>query len=57
MLLGVFQVSVLHNLLYYSWIYGLLTSDTSSPHSARAKKCHDFLAELSGSKESGPALT
>ena len=25
--------------------------------STRAKKCHDFLAELSGSEESGPALT
>ena len=25
--------------------------------SARAKQCHDFLAQLSGSAESGPALT
>lgn len=25
--------------------------------SARAKKCHEFLKELSGSDESGPALT
>jgi rubrerythrin len=25
--------------------------------SARAKKCHDFLKQLSGSDESGPALT
>ena len=24
---------------------------------ARAKKCHEFLAELSGSSESGPALS
>ena len=28
-----------------------------SEDSTRAKKCHDFLAELSGSEESGPALT
>ena len=25
--------------------------------SARARKCHEFLKELSGSDESGPALT
>ena len=25
--------------------------------SARAKQCHDFLKELSGSSESGPALS
>ncbi|GAA3392458.1 acyl carrier protein [Cryptosporangium minutisporangium] len=25
--------------------------------SARAKQCHEFLAQLSGSSESGPALT
>ncbi len=25
--------------------------------SARAKKCHDFLGELTGSEESGPALS
>ncbi len=25
--------------------------------SARAKQCHEFLKELSGSSESGPALT
>ncbi len=25
--------------------------------SARAKKCHEFLKQLSGSDESGPALT
>ncbi|GGP52172.1 acyl carrier protein [Saccharothrix coeruleofusca] len=25
--------------------------------SARAKQCHEFLRELSGSEESGPALT
>jgi hypothetical protein len=28
-----------------------------SEDSARAKKCHDFLADLSGSEQSGPALT
>jgi len=31
--------------------------EVMSVDSQRAKKCHDFLAELSGSKESGPALT
>ena len=25
--------------------------------SARARKCHDFLKQLSGSEQSGPALT
>jgi len=28
-----------------------------SEDSARAKKCHKFLEELSGSEESGPAVT
>jgi rubrerythrin len=28
-----------------------------SEDSARAQQCHEFLAELSGSSESGPALT
>lgn len=28
-----------------------------SEDSARAKQCHEFLKELSGSEESGPAVT
>jgi hypothetical protein len=28
-----------------------------SADSQRAKRCHDFLSELSGTKDSGPALT
>jgi rubrerythrin len=28
-----------------------------SEDSARAKQCHEFLRELSGSEESGPAVT
>jgi hypothetical protein len=31
--------------------------DVMSEDSARAKKCHEFLKELSGSDESGPAVT
>jgi hypothetical protein len=31
--------------------------DVMSEDSARASKCHEFLKELSGSEESGPAVT
>lgn len=31
--------------------------DVMAEDSARAKKCHDFLAELTGTSEGGPAMS
>jgi len=35
----------------------LFFEQVMSEDSARAQQCHDFLKDLSGSEESGPALT
>lgn len=32
-------------------------SNVTSEDSARAKQCHEFLKQLSGSQQSGPAVT